>query len=204
MPTQSQWNARYDHEDTPWDLGGPSPVLRAVLDLGLLAGRSRVLVPGCGRGHDVLQLAERGHRSVGVDFAESAIGWLLNEAESRDLPVEGLTQDIFALEDAAAGSYDGAWEYTCFVALPPAQRGRYAALVSHLVRPGGRFVHAVFPTSRAPEAHNPPWPVTSDEVIACFGVGWRTLLRTEPTTSPKKRRGREELLVLERVDASSV
>jgi cyclopropane fatty-acyl-phospholipid synthase-like methyltransferase len=199
MPSQTQWNARYDDKNTPWDLGGPSGVLRAVLDLGLLAGCSRVLVPGCGRGHDVLQLAERGHEGVGVDFAESAIQWLLDEAQKRELTVEARAEDILALEDAPAGSYDGIWEYTCFVAIPPATRDRYVALMTHLVRPGGRFVHGVFPTARPPEAHRPPWPVMADEVIERFGSEWKTVLRSEPTVSPEKRRGREELLILERV-----
>lgn len=199
MPNQTQWNARYDDEDTPWDLGGPSQVLRSVLDLGLLAPGSRVLVPGCGRGHDVLQLSERGHLGVGVDFAESAISWLLEQADERGVAVEGLVQDIFALEDASAGSFDGVWEYTCFVAIPPRTRDRYVSLMTHLVRPGGRFVHAVFPTHRPPEAHNPPWPATPDEVIKRFGDRWRVVLRSEPAVSPEKRRGREELLILERI-----
>lgn len=198
MPTQRDWNTRYVDADTPWDLGGGSRVLGAVIDLGLLSGCERVLVPGCGRGHDVLQLAQRGFRGVGIDFAALAIDSLNAAASERGLDVEALAQDLFDLEAVPAGSFDAIWEYTCLVALPPEQRRRYAALAAHLIRPGGRFVHAVFPTARDPEAHRPPWPITPDEVVALFGDCWAEVLRSEPLVSPENRRGREELLILER------
>ncbi len=198
MPKQSEWNARYSDENTPWDLGGPSKVLQSVLNLGLLEGRERVLVPGCGRGHDVLELAANGHQSVGADFAELAIAWLNTQATDRGLTAQGRAIDIFSLEDAPEGSFDAVWEYTCFVAIPPESRDRYAALMTHLVRPGGRFVHAVFPTHRAPDAHRPPWPVTPAEVKERFGSKWSVVLETTPTATPENRRGREVLLILER------
>lgn len=198
MPDRDQWNARYVDADTPWDLGDGSCVLGGVIDLGFLSGRDRVLVPGCGRGHDVLQLASRGFDAVGVDFAPLAIAALKEAAAHAELDVTGRAADIFDLEEDPAGSFDAIWEYTCLVALPPEQRQRYAALAAHLIRPGGRFVHAVFPTHRPPEAHRPPWPITPDEVVALFGDRWFEVLRTEPLVSPENRRGREELLILER------
>ncbi|MFT6398406.1 MAG: SAM-dependent methyltransferase [Bradymonadia bacterium] len=199
MPTQTEWNARYVEENTPWDLGKPSKVLQSALNLGLLEGRQRVLVPGCGRGHDVLELAKRGHDAVGADFAEQAIAWLNEQAAERELSAEGRVIDIFSLEDAPVGTFDAVWEYTCFVAIDPSLRDRYAALMTRLVRPGGRFVHAVFPTHREPDAHNPPWPILPDEVKERFGKQWKVVLETAPTVTPKKRRGREVLLILERL-----
>jgi SAM-dependent methyltransferase len=66
------WQARYDTADTPWDLGEPAPALLEWLKMNPGQGR-RALVPGCGRGHDALALAQAGWGVVAVDFAASAI-----------------------------------------------------------------------------------------------------------------------------------
>ena len=197
MPTQSDWNAFYADNNTPWDLGGPSPVLRAVLDLGLLRGRDRVVVPGCGRGHDVLQLSARGHLGVGVDFAPDAIALLDAAAAERGLTVESRVADIFSLLSEPAGSFDGAFEYTCFCAIDPSDRPRYRDLLTYLVRPGGRLVYPVFPTWRDVEG-GPPWKVELAEVKALFAERWSVVLESEPLVTPEPRQTRETLLVLER------
>ena len=44
------WNLRYEEGDTPWDKGGAHPVLADMLSRRPFSGR--VLVPGCGRGHE--------------------------------------------------------------------------------------------------------------------------------------------------------
>ena len=67
------WEERYRAGQDGWDLGGPAPALAAWLEIGgrfaaAVAGRSaRVLVPGCGRGHDARLLARVGHEVTGVD-----------------------------------------------------------------------------------------------------------------------------------------
>ncbi len=199
MRPNEEWNAFYQRGEMPWDLQGPSPVLKTVLDLGLLADRPRMLVPGCGRGHDVLQLAGRGHDVWGVDFAEDAIAALNASAAERGLTVTARQANIFDLFDEPAGSFDGMWEYTCFCAIPRADRPRYAELASHLVRPGGRLVFAVYPIFRdqGPD-EGPPFMVTPDDVREHFGANWTVLLESAPTVSPAKRRDRERLMVLER------
>ena len=59
------WNRRYEENDTPWDKGEAHPVLRDMLARDALSGR--VLVPGCGAGHDVRELAAAA--ALGCDYA---------------------------------------------------------------------------------------------------------------------------------------
>lgn len=197
---RDEWNARYETGDTPWDMAGYSPTLRAALDVGLLRDRERILVPGCGRGHDVLQLAERGHSPVGVDFAPAAIEALRAAADNAGLSVSTHVGDIFELMERPAASFDGVWEYTCFCAIHPSERDRYVALMTHLVRPGGRLVFGVFPLFRDPgKVEGPPWIVTKDDVRNHFGHAWDVVLESHPTVAPDENRaGREALMVLER------
>lgn len=203
MKTSDAWNAYYADGSMPWDLQGPSEVLRAAIDLGFLSERERILVPGCGRGHDVLQLAERGHSAIGVDFAPDAIAALREAATTANLTVDAKVADIFSLEASPAGSVDGVWEYTCYCAIPVEDRPRYVALMNHLVRPGGRLLFGVFPQFRTPNEagevpEGPPHVVTTDEVRRVFGTEWQVLCATNPKVSPEARRDRETLMVLER------
>jgi SAM-dependent methyltransferase len=73
--TNVDWDHRYRLGDTPWEKGYAAPPLSEWLEKhGPLNGR--VLVPGCGSGHDVRGLAEAGSSNctvVGLDIASAAI-----------------------------------------------------------------------------------------------------------------------------------
>ncbi|MDF5714063.1 MAG: methyltransferase domain-containing protein [Rhizonema sp. NSF051] len=65
------WEQRYQSLYTPWDKGEPTPGLLEFLSNHPLSGK--ILVVGCGYGHDVRALSQQGRQVVGVDFAPSAI-----------------------------------------------------------------------------------------------------------------------------------
>ncbi|KAF7522679.1 hypothetical protein G7054_g12062 [Neopestalotiopsis clavispora] len=74
-----KWDALYrEHQYTPWDRGGPSlalaDVLKARPDLfGAAAQGKKALVPGCGRGYDVLLLASLGYDAYGLESSSTAL-----------------------------------------------------------------------------------------------------------------------------------
>ena len=53
------WDQRYRDGGDGWELGEPAPPLRHFLESDLQAPKppGRVLVPGCGRGHEAALLA---------------------------------------------------------------------------------------------------------------------------------------------------
>jgi hypothetical protein len=69
----------------PWDRGNPSPALadtltnhanligHALIEEDGQARRKRALVPGCGRGVDVLLLQSFGYDAVGLEYAPDAL-----------------------------------------------------------------------------------------------------------------------------------
>src|SRR6185436_510590 len=69
MPTD--WESRYRSGDMPWEKGAAHPALIAFLKSNPVHGR--VLVPGCGLGHDVRALAATADEVVGLDLAPSAV-----------------------------------------------------------------------------------------------------------------------------------
>ena len=82
-----RWSKLWDAGDfLPWDRGLPQPALVDLLsDRHDLVGdwyvedgsgrkrRKKALVPGCGRGYDVLLLASFGYDAYGLEVSESAI-----------------------------------------------------------------------------------------------------------------------------------
>jgi SAM-dependent methyltransferase len=82
----NHWHKLWDEKHTPWDRGQASPALIEVLqDRKDLIGesfvvdpafgrrRKRALVPGCGRGYDVLILSAFGYDAYGLDISEIGI-----------------------------------------------------------------------------------------------------------------------------------
>jgi SAM-dependent methyltransferase len=67
----TNWDARYAHRDTPWDKGMAHPAIVKYVASHPLEGR--ILVPGCGTGHDVRAIATPSNFPVGLDISERAI-----------------------------------------------------------------------------------------------------------------------------------
>lgn len=80
----TDWQSHYERNETPWDRGGPSPALVDWLAEHRMSGR--VLVPGCGHGHDLAALAGSGAGEVhGLDIAPGAVA--LAQERRRACPV---------------------------------------------------------------------------------------------------------------------
>lgn len=190
------WNAAYENEDTPWDKGRASPPLEDFLKEQAIAGR--VLVPGCGTGHDVRLLAAQGASVLGLDIAPRAL------RKARSFPVvagEGYEEgDFLDLPIPLRGCFDWVVEHTCLCALEPDQRAAYARAVGEALKPGGQFLAVFFREVPGYEGEGPPHPISSEEIAALFGGDFETLSRRVPERSyPSRPPGCEELWWMRRL-----
>lgn len=188
------WNSRYAEGDTPWDKGHPHPVLRDPLARGMLRGR--VLVPGCGTGHDVRELARAGCEVTGLDVAPLAI------ERARAHPPAGretyVLGDLFAPPRDFPAAFDGVFEHTCFCAIDPARRTDYVKAVATVLRPGGRLM-AVFYAEPDAGGEGPPFGCTPRELDDLFKDGFRLLAEHRGFPTFAGREDRELLRLFERV-----
>ena len=139
-PDAAAWDHRYREGRDGWELGAPAPPLESFLrhDPRRPLPPGRVLVPGCGRGHEAALLAALGFTAIGLDISGEA----LREARRLHGPDQPdlcwLQADLL---DGAAGLADGSLagvvEHTCFCAIDPSRRADYLAAVSRLLAPGG-------------------------------------------------------------------
>ncbi|KAI5309953.1 hypothetical protein KEM55_002060 [Ascosphaera atra] len=180
------WDSLWLASCTPWDRGEFSPALRETLleVRDILGGpfksaskreRKKALVPGCGRGWDVLLLASFGYDAYGLDVSGKAI-----EA-CREL--EKKTKEELQAYDEAIGKgkatfvqgdyFENAWlesidvtqfeviyDYTFFCAINPALRPNWAARASELLAPAaqqGRLICLEWPRAEAYYSGGPPY-----------------------------------------------
>jgi thiopurine S-methyltransferase len=188
-----EWEQFYQEGVPPWDHREASPPLRQVLEEWPREwwGEGAVLVPGCGRGHDVALLAEHGIKAVGLDLSPTALGQargLYGEGEDR-VWVEG---DLFDSELAERVQVGAVWEHTCFCAIDPAQRSDYVAAMASLLSPGSRLIGVFYLT---PDAETrPPLAATREEIEEVFGPFFERGREEVPHRSYPTRVGAEWLV----------
>jgi len=194
-PRELEWQRRYEANDTPWDKGVPCPALADFLREQSMTGR--VLVVGCGRGHDARAIAAQANTSVvGLDLSPTAVA----QAQARTPPemanLTFIAGNFFELPADLLGAFDWVVEHTCFCAIDPRHRPDYAAGAASALRTGGKFF-AIFyldPERGCP----PPFPVSREELAALFDPHFTLLHEWVPKNSFPGREQRELVRILQK------
>ena len=169
-PTQAFWQERFEKQETRWDRGGPSPGLLAWLDSGALEP-CRIVVPGCGGGWEVAELARRGFEVVGLDYTEAAVARSRALLQDQGLRAEVIQADV--LVHTPAHPFDAIYEQTCLCAIHPDHWTTYATQLHRWLNPGGTL-WAMFMQRPRPEAveqgliEGPPYHCDINAMRALF------------------------------------
>lgn len=182
------WEAAYQDGRAGWDLGEPAPPFVALLASSAAPVPGRLLVPGCGRGHDALLFARAGFDVTGVDFAPSAVAATRAAAAAAGLTVAVEETDLFTLGERWPACFDYVVEHTCFCAIDPARRRDYARTVHAVLRPGGELIALFYAHGRA---GGPPYATTAAEVRALFESFFVIETLASATNSAPRRQGEE-------------
>lgn len=133
------WQQNFASGHMPWDRQATAPQLlhwlaEGELDAARLGGV--IAVPGCGSGHEVLTLAERGFEVVGLDYAPAAVA-LTRQRLAAQPTAKVVQADV--LQWQPAQPLAAVYEQTCLCALHPDHWRHYAAQLAVWLRPGGRL-----------------------------------------------------------------
>lgn len=199
------WNSAYENDDTPWDKGFAAPPLAEFLELlncgkvgrRVHASRSsamlgKILVPGCGSGHDVRLLSKHGAEVTGLDIAPSALkkasGFSKTGAERYALG------DFIHLDEKYHGVFDWVFEHTCLCAIEPSQRAAYVQSLKQVLKPGGDFLAIFFREVSDYTGDGPPHPISGDDIEALFANDFELVESFVPQqTYPSRPVGCEEV-----------
>jgi cyclopropane fatty-acyl-phospholipid synthase-like methyltransferase len=104
------------------------------------------LVPGCGRGYDVLTLASESRVAIGLDCSEEAMKQAEQLRDSRGIPRERAQFVVGNFFDYPFGQkFNLVYDLTFFCALPPESRSKWAKRMKEIIEPGGELVTVLFP-----------------------------------------------------------
>jgi SAM-dependent methyltransferase len=194
------WNEAYRVGDTPWDKGYASPPLLDFMENRPILGR--VLVTGCGTGHDVRALAAQGADVVGLDIAESAL------RKAKKFPRAGheryVCDDFLDPKAIQLGAFDWLVEHTCLCALDPVHRRAYAQSVRGVLKPGGYFLAVFFREVEDYTGQGPPHPISAEAIDELFGCDFEQLESSFPKKSYPSRPYRAEEIRWMRLRAKEV
>lgn len=183
--TPDFWLERWRRGETGWHLNEINLHLQTFWPRLELPAATRVFVPLCGRTLDMLWLAGRGHRVVGVELSELGVRAffeeqgltpvILDKPPFRQYQVDELTLlcgDFFQLTPAHLAGVGAVYDRASLIALPPAMRPRYASHFKRIVPAGASGLLITLDYAQA-EMAGPPFAVSQDEVIQLFGDRFR-------------------------------
>ncbi|KRP41503.1 thiopurine S-methyltransferase [Pseudomonas libanensis] len=156
-----------------------------------LAGGSKVFVPLCGKSLDMMWLAGRGHRVMGVEVSEQAVEAFFSEqALTPQIDQRGAFKvyqaglievwcgDYFALDAGAVADCKALYDRAALIALPQQMRPQYTEHLNTLLARGCEGLLIAVDYDQAQRA-GPPFSVPDEEVRSLLGSHWSVVTLQE-------------------------
>ncbi len=123
---------------TPWDIGGPQPVVQQLVALGAIRGE--VLDPGTGPGHHAIYYASKGYSATGIDGSAGALERARENAQKAGVSVNFELADATKLEglDNRFDTVVDCAFYHTFSIDPDLQKS-YVQALHRATKPGARL-----------------------------------------------------------------
>ena len=123
---------------TPWDIGGPQPVVQELVAYGALRGEG--LDPGTGPGHHAIYYTSKGYSTTGVDASPAAIERAKRNAERAGVAVNFEVADATKL-DGLEGRFDTVVDSAFYHVFQDDEETQlqYAQALHRATKPGARL-----------------------------------------------------------------
>ena len=188
------WERHYDENNLEWDLGEVAPPFVCLWE-EMRISPCKAIVPGCGRGHEVIFLAERGFQVTAIDFTQGAVGLTKRALSKKSLSGEVLQQDFFELASCHNNQFDLMLENTFFCAITPVMRHRYVSIAERILKPGGLLIGLFYETGKE---GGPPFNTSKSDVEEYFSELFVIKMLSKTSHSAEQRQDKEWLGVFEK------
>ena len=159
------WNQRYATGETPWTLHAIPRTLRSFVKR--TRARGRLLIPGCGTDHEVIQfLQTAGFDVIAIDFSMVAVNQIRKALGNFGGKI--IHGDFCKFDFPSR--FDLIYERTFLCALHPRKWRQYSKRVAQLLRPRGKLVGVFF---YGTEPDPPPYPLSETKAAEIFGKHFR-------------------------------
>ncbi|KAJ3066278.1 hypothetical protein HDU98_010407 [Podochytrium sp. JEL0797] len=169
IPDANYWESAWSNNRTGWDLGSATPALVSILRshhdslFPSTQTTHRVLIPGVGRGYDLVAFAQKpGVHVVGLDISETGIAEARKELAKANLSTdraEALLINFFEVKPDEL--FNVVFDHTFLCAIHPSQRPAWSAQMAALTAPNGHLICLMFPL-RDPDERGPPFALSEE------------------------------------------
>ncbi|MGH3559566.1 MAG: class I SAM-dependent methyltransferase [Mycobacterium sp.] len=165
---------------TPWDIGGPQPVVQQLVALGAVKGE--VLDPGTGPGHHAIYYASKGYSATGIDASPAGLERARENARKAGVSVNFELADatkLEGMENRFDTVVDCAFYHT--LSTDPELQHSYARALHRATKPGARLYMFEFGSHNVNGFHMPRSLSEDDFRQVLPGGGWE-ITYLGPTT----------------------
>lgn len=195
LEKEKYWTQVYHDEKNPgWNLGAPAVALEDMIPRVKLA-KCRVLVPGCGEGHDAARFARDGHVVTAVDFSPEAIR-RAKELYGHMPNIEFLEADIFKMPQHFDKSFDVIFEHTCYCAVNPTRRQELVKIWKRLLNDQGQLMGVFFTFEKR---KGPPYGGTEWELRQRLKGDYTPIFWGRWQKSVPRRQGKELFIFMQKI-----
>ena len=182
------WHKKWASNQIGFHLPDVNPYLQRFWPGLNLAAHARVLVPLCGKSLDLLWLAGRGHRVLGIELSEKAVEDFFSEQQLqpqisehgvfkvyRAGTIELWCGDVFALSAEDVADCSALYDRAAVIALPAPMRERYAEHLQNILPAGLKGLLITLDYDQS-QISGPPFSVDDAQVQHMFGGAWQMQL----------------------------
>ncbi len=162
-----QWDASYQDEAPPWDIGRPQPAVVRLCEQRAFTGP--VLDAGCGTGENALEIAARGIEVSGVDVAPTAIRRARDKAASLGIAATFIVRNALQLQQLGQ-TFASVLDCGLFHTFDDDERPAYVEALAAVTAPGSILYLLCF-SDLAPGDWGPR-RIRQSELRASFSTSW--------------------------------
>lgn len=174
----SFWHQRWEKNEIGFHNKTANSLLIKYFNYLDLTEGKRIFVPLCGKSKDIIWLAEKGHKVVGIELSKIAVDQFFNEHNLAPTissmgtlivySTENITifiGNIFDLSKEKLGPIDAIYDRAALVALPEIMRAQYTAHVIEITNHAKQLLISFeYDQSKLP---GPPFSI-SDSLLASY------------------------------------
>ena len=188
------WERHYDADDLRWDIGEVAPPFVRLWEERKVSP-CKAIIPGCGRGHEAIFLAERGFQITAVDYTRGAVDLLDNALTTMTLPGDVMHQNFFELGQESNNSFGLMLGHTFFCAINPDMRQKYVETAGRILISGALLIGLFYETG---EKGGPPFNTEKKDIEEYFSEQFEIEVLAITSHSAEQRKGKEWLAILKR------
>ena len=178
MPEKSFWEHRWNEGSTGWHINQVHPYLQQYHSLLKKSSPASLLVPLCGKSHDLVWLLQKGFSVTGIEYVQKASEQFFSQVLNVEIPKSLLKNKMIHYQYKSlhyvVGDFfnfisdtlfDFIYDRAALIAIEPSLREKYVQKQSTLLKDNGKIFLITF---ECDYGIGPPFSVSIEDIIKLY------------------------------------